>query len=510
MISFVFLLFIFFLFFLHGNGSEIDGGQLACANEHSIFFSFFFSLFFFSQLYIYIYDCALLIGGSPRRDADRTMSFENYALPSPFTLSLSTSSLGMRASKSFRVSSARERSTLLEFMVAKRISFLQYLQEVHSDSGAFWMNVVQLNRRDVSAYFSQEGSGERGRSYPPSNAAPSHHNDPNASPSAATVPTPPAFSPKMRREESLMGTADSQKQYDRWPRYSKWQSHYLPSFLSLGVGLSELLAAPLPSEAFVESVFGLLLEVEAAFASGSSTKPAGGSKSAQEVWERLRAVAVKEEEDAAEASAKEAGEAALAPTSHFYLHARPEDRSASCVYRFLPYTAEPTAATHRQYSFSCTPRQLDYSKVVPSVCATLALLYRKLCDFEHVKDPCIVRRILAIDKLLVRLFFSRLTTALEAVAHRKLLTEASLLTDEPDGLFKEYRSEEQTAEGGITKPFFDFLDLLSLRNDNASHVVIEKGRSESEAGRGSSRERGEMDSDRSPSSSRCSFAEDEG
>lgn len=96
---------------------------------------------------------------------------------------------------------------------------------------------------------------------------------------------------------------------------------------------------------------------------------------------------------------------------------------------------------------SSLPAFPSYDALLPSLCAVLASVYQKFCDYDHLHDTEVIRRVVLIDKKLNKIFFSPLTVELEAAAHGKLWSEATLLTW--DGLFSGCRYP--TSVGGAEK-----------------------------------------------------------
>ena len=61
--------------------------------------------------------------------------------------------------KTLKVKGVEGRTALTEFAVNKRVKFLEYLTELHSEEGALWMNTVQLNLADIGRQIGLRAEG---------------------------------------------------------------------------------------------------------------------------------------------------------------------------------------------------------------------------------------------------------------------------------------------------------------------------------------------------------------
>lgn len=138
------------------------------------------------------------------------------------------------AKKSLKVKGFRERTTLIEFLVKKRTSLLEYLKELHSTGGAFWMNTILLNADDIYQHFN--------------------------------------VSKECILHELHSETPFEEEERPLLPMSEAWEKRYLPYLMALGMTLSDYLLAPLSSAEFAECVLGALLELDVAYASGPAKR----------------------------------------------------------------------------------------------------------------------------------------------------------------------------------------------------------------------------------------------
>ncbi|KPI85341.1 hypothetical protein ABL78_5596 [Leptomonas seymouri] len=346
--------------------------------------------------------------------------------------------------KALKVKGVEGRTALVEFTVNKRVKFLEYLMELHSEEGALWMNTVHLNLSEIGRYFNVAEAclppdrpeyreagivrlpAERraaralssvGAASSPGSSAGEHSPLPDA---AAAVVAPASAGTGGSADDSssdflLISVANAPAAIQqRSGSASDWARTYLPCYAALAVSLSEVLLIPISGEDFVECFYGLLMELEVAYAGGPATKALAqrNVKSFRQhlspnLKSLLEAATAAEVGDAAPFSS-----AAPAATS-----TAPADIDALVKYLFL-------TPGHLEYA-AASP---SYDAIIPALCSVLMFAYRKLCDYEIMKDEECVRRALSVDKRLERLFFTHITHELDKVARYKLLREAYILS----------------------------------------------------------------------------------
>lgn len=304
--------------------------------------------------------------------------------------------------KTFKVKGVRERITLMEFMVKKRTKFLDYLKELHSVNGAFWMNVVQINIFDISKHFrvSDDCMRQSNPNNDPVNSCPRHENEDDrpSSPRTTSLPREQSGSLAEASPDSVVCSED-------------FFSRYLPALAALGVSLSEILLAPLSAKEFVDCIYGLLLEVEVAYAGGSTTRAIAlhNLNSFRETY------VFPQSEQAGESG----GFSSLGQHDSLPPLTSTESNEIIAKYIFLKKETDDYMAA-----------PVSYDTVISPLCTILALTYRKLFDFEEMANAEVVKRVIAIDKKLEKIFFTRITDEIEVIARKKLFNESLVLTNE--------------------------------------------------------------------------------
>ena len=385
--------------------------------------------------------------------------------------------------KTLKVKGVEGRTALTEFAVNKRVKFLEYLTELHSEEGALWMNTVQLNLADIGRYFNiaetclpsdrleggrpgmiqlpveRLGRGSFGAAdvTSPKNSSSgevSPSPEKGASGTASTNATPAAgFTSGAGDEYVSISVAKAPAAIQqRSGSASDWTRNYLPCYTALAISLSEILLIPIGGDDFVECFYGLLVELEVAYAGGPATKALAqrSLKSfRQHVSPNLKSLLQT-------AVDVEAGTDAAAPASPVVATAASADIDAQIKYLFL-----------NQHHLEYTAASPSYDAVIPALCSVLMFAYRKLCDYELMKDEECVKRILSIDKRLERLFFKHITHEIDKIANYKLLREAYILST--GALFAELggvgRGGSASGLGGA-----DFVsDLLNQQRRNVSN-----------------------------------------
>ncbi|CAM41408.1 conserved hypothetical protein [Leishmania braziliensis MHOM/BR/75/M2904] len=320
--------------------------------------------------------------------------------------------------KVLKIKGVEGRTALVEFAVNKRVKYLEYLKELHSEEGSLWMNTVHLDLYEIGKYFNvadaclpadRGGVSKAGLIRLPAEkpvavaasttgARPSLSSNASADPNVAeadfiTVSIANAPAAIQQRSSSA----------EDWARY------YLPCYVALAISLSEILLVPIGGEEFVECFYGLLLELEVAYASGAASKALAQRnlrQFRQHVSRGLKSLL----QTSTDAEARD-GVPTLPVTT------TSSDLDAQVKYIFLNQR-------HLEY----TAASPSYDAVIPALCSVLMFAYRKLCDYELMREEECVRRILSIDKRLERLFFAHVSHEVDKIANHKLLREAYLLS----------------------------------------------------------------------------------
>jgi hypothetical protein len=380
--------------------------------------------------------------------------------------------------KALKIKGVEGRTALTEFAVNKRVKFLEYLTELHSEEGALWMNTVQLNLSDIGRYFniaeaclppdrpeyskagviqlpversagasSRNASiGEQGPLPESASATPIYTTSATAS---APVPTPSYSCTSSDYLSISIANAPAAIQ-QRSGTASDWTRYYLPCYAALAISLSEILLIPIGGDDFVECFYGLLVELEVAYAGGPASKALAQRNLRyfrQHLSPSLKALL----QTAMDAEVSEAP-----PSSPAAAAASSADIDAQIKYLFL-------SQRHLEY----TAASPSYDAVIPALCSVLMFAYRKLCDYELMKDEECVKRILSIDKRLERLFFKHITHELDKIANYKLLREAYILS--PGALFAELNGVGRGGSAGSLGEVNDFVsDLLNHQQQRRS------------------------------------------
>ncbi|KAG5488154.1 hypothetical protein LSCM4_08131 [Leishmania orientalis] len=325
--------------------------------------------------------------------------------------------------KVLKIKGVEGRTALVEFAVNKRVKYLEYLKELHSEEGALWMNTVHLDLHEIGKYFNiddaclptdRDSGSKEGLIHLPAElpvemaatatgalaSSSSHASAESGGAGVGFITVSIANAPAAIQQRSS-SAAD-------WARY------YLPCYAALAISLSEILLIPIGGEEFVECFYGVLLELEVAYATGAASK-ALAQRNLRQFRQRVSAGLKSLLQTSTDVEARDA-----TPTSP--LATPSSEHDVQIKYLFLDQR-------HLEY----TAASPSYDAVIPALCSVLMFAYRKLCDYELMREEECVRRILSIDKRLERLFFGHVSHELDKIANHKLLREAYILS--PGALF---------------------------------------------------------------------------
>lgn len=370
--------------------------------------------------------------------------------------------------KTIRVKT-EQRTQLVEFLVAKRVKYLAYLKDLHSNDGGLWMNTLFFNRAYLGRYFGVasdclacgSGSAEEAETagivrIPLDSTY--ELDDPAA---AATTPATAAAAYQRDARAPAAGGEYAYVSLDRLPNpassgrdssIAEWQHRHLPCYVALSLSLSDLLQVPVSGEEFIEALHHLVLEVEAAFASGLAARALAqrNLKSFRQhmspaLTEALRGGAGDSDADAAMAAVARGGSA------NGGCDANP---NASLSLGFSATAAAATGSEQQQQQakfFFLQDRHLaftagspGYDVVMPALFSLLIFAYRRLCDYDLTGRADCVKRILSIDKRVEKLVLGRLGKELERAATLRLVREAYILSTR--GLFADLVGDEGGAD----------------------------------------------------------------
>ncbi|KAK7198813.1 hypothetical protein NESM_000846900 [Novymonas esmeraldas] len=317
--------------------------------------------------------------------------------------------------KVLRIKGVEGRTALVEYTVNKRVKYLEYLKELHSEEGALWMNSVHLSLHEIGKYFNIADA-----CLPPGRDSVSKDGVIHLPAERTTAAGAPSSAGDDVITVSLASAPAALQQ--RSGSAAEWARYYLPCYAALAVSLAEILLVPIGGEEFVECFYGLLLETEVAYASGAATKALAQRNLRQfrlHVSPGLRALLQSSTDADAHDAAPSTAVDFDVPVKYIFLSDR-----------HLAYTAAPPS----------------YDAVVPALCSVLMFAYRKLCDYELMREEESVRRILSIDKRLERHVFSHVSHELDRIADHKLLREAYILS--PGALFADLGGGAGGGRGG--------------------------------------------------------------
>lgn len=348
-----------------------------------------------------------------------------------------------------------ERTPLVEFLVTKRVKYLEYLKDIHSDEGGLWMNTIYVSRQYLGRYFgvpadclAQNVAGAGGAAAEPETAG------------LVRIPLDTNYEPGGKRSfdtgapSSAAGTDDEEYTYvplDKLPNpasvgrdssISEWHKRYLPGYVALAMALSDLLLVPVSGEEFLECVYHLLLEVDVAF---------GGSVAAKALAQRsLRTLRMHPSQALTAALTASVDEGTGDAGAEGLLAALDSPTPGLANQSGAAAAANTASSEQFKYIFlqsrhlAYTAGAPAYDTVMPALFSSLIFAYRRLCDYELTSREDCVKRILSIDKHLEKLVFSRVGKELEKAAKLKLVREAYLLS--PRGLFTEVGGGEAEAD----------------------------------------------------------------
>lgn len=369
-----------------------------------------------------------------------------------------------------------ERTALIEFLVAKRVKYLQYLRDIHSDEGGLWMNTVYVNRSYLGKYFGVPGdcllpgggvgsagdgsavvaeSETAGFVRIPLDTAHPFGGAPTAVSAAATGGTP-TLSAEDEHTYVPLDKLPHPASIGRDSSINEWHRRFLPGYTAFAMALSDLLLMPVSGEEFLECFYHVLLEVEVALSGGIATK-ALAQRSLKTLRQHLSpamtaALSAASEESGSGSGGGGAGgggggdagctsplAAVESPTSS--LAGTPFGASAA---------ANSTSSDQLKLVFVQSPHLSftggtpSYDVVMPALFSTMIFAYRRLCDYELTNREDCVKRILSIDKRIERILFARLGKELEKAAKLKLIREAYVLSSR--GLFSEIAGGEAAVD----------------------------------------------------------------
>lgn len=314
--------------------------------------------------------------------------------------------------KSFKVKTHDGRTDMIEFLVNKRVKFLEFLLDLHSEDGALWMNAIHMNRESIGSYFGISSdclqSAER------------------QTPGIACIPLDCTYD-----TAAVSTDAYTYVSLDKLPRTntaaSEWQKRLLLLYTAVAMSTADLLQVPISGDEFIESLYDLLLEADVAFASGAASKTL-----AQHNLRSCRQHMSDALSNALSGTSGEDPEASpllsRSPESSTEKHADPSQS------KFFFLQTEP-------HNYTAAPP--SYDAVLPAFCSVLIIAYRKLCDLELTRQEECVKRIFSIDRRIQKMFIHPVGKALGKAAHLKFVREAYILST--NGLFSELGAEADEA-----------------------------------------------------------------
>jgi hypothetical protein len=268
------------------------------------------------------------------------------------------------------------------------------------------MNTVRMGKTDIGRYFAVEDDvlDPHGRLRASKNKVTIRHQrtasqqgsggaSASAAAAAATTTVETNVSVPLRAMDDIVQGASPQ-----------WLSENLPKFFTLGLALADLLLIPLGGSEFVDYFYQLILEMDVAYATGSTARVL-----ATRALKNHRALVPSYSDSMDGASAgggQQDGSAAAAAAA--------SGSSKLCI----------VSESHLHPPF--VP---SYDTVVPALCTTLVFAYRKMCDYDAVENEDVVKMIVLVDRRIKSLFFGAISKELGKLGQAKLLQQAALLSD---------------------------------------------------------------------------------
>ncbi|ESL07718.1 hypothetical protein TRSC58_04589 [Trypanosoma rangeli SC58] len=335
--------------------------------------------------------------------------------------------------KSLKVKNGASRIALVEFLVDKRVRFLEYLGSLHQDE-ALWMGTVRLTRADVLHCFRGRSNRHREGYTTTTCQLPSAHRTAMSSPSSSS-------SLSLTDEEYVGNLVVSAGTIPGVPHTvdAAWLSTRMPCYVCLAMSLADILHIPFSVCEFVDCVYAMLLEMAVRFGSGATARAfARRNLRSYRQQQQLRQQTASTTDGA---SALDAGNnygtsnsstgggggvdllGAMGGVGGGWFLFGASDADAPVKYLYLNLE-------HHAYM---TPEEVRYEEVIGPLLSLLTLTYRRLRDHGVANNEESVKRILSIDRRLQDIFFSPISKELGKIARGKLLLQASLLSS--GGLF---------------------------------------------------------------------------
>ncbi|RNF01209.1 hypothetical protein TraAM80_07147 [Trypanosoma rangeli] len=334
--------------------------------------------------------------------------------------------------KSLKVNNVASRIALVEFLVDKRVRFLEYLSSLHRGE-ALWMGTVRLTRADVLHCF-RDHSNRHKEGYTTTT-----YQLPSAQ---GTAMSPPSSSSSLlfTNDKCVGDLVVSVGPIPGVPHTvdAAWLSTRMPCYVCLAMSLADILHIPLSVCEFVDCVYAMLLEMAVRFGSGATARAfARRNLRSYRQRQQLRqhtalttdsasALGAGINHSTSNSSTSSGGGGLLgamgsAGGGWFLFGASDADAPVKYLYLNLE---------HHAYT---TPEEVRYEEVIDPLLSLLTLTYRRLRDHGVANNEESVKRVLSIDRRLQDIFFSPISKELGKIARGKLLLQTSLLS--PSGLF---------------------------------------------------------------------------
>ncbi|PBJ71518.1 hypothetical protein BCY84_16741 [Trypanosoma cruzi cruzi] len=322
--------------------------------------------------------------------------------------------------KAFKVRNEASRIAIVEFLVDKRVRFLEYLCSLHQDE-VLWMGTVRLTRSDVVRSFRGSGNshGEWGGTTE------------YRLRSTESIDMQTSFASGNEHTEDVVVSVGPVAGVP-YTVPASWLATRMPCYVCLAMSLADILHIPLSVFDFVDCVYAMLLEMDVRFASGATAKALAQrnlrSHRQQHHFQQHTAFSTESMsffggEHSNSTGNTNSGGVMMGAVGGGFFTMGATDVETSVKYLYLNLE-------HRAYM---TPAEVRYEEVIIPLCSLLKLTYRRLGDYDVARNEESVKRILSIDRRLQHMFFSAISKELGKIARGKLLQQTLLLST--SGLF---------------------------------------------------------------------------
>ncbi|CCW62896.1 unnamed protein product [Phytomonas sp. EM1] len=194
-----------------------------------------------------------------------------------------------------------------------------------------------------------------------------------------------------------------------------WQPRYLPSFAAFTAGLAGLLSTAGSVQGLLDRVEGLLSELRLAL-TGRREEENEGVERDDLSSTRLFIATV----SSAEGGGRGGGGRSDASDSPLTFEVNPIAAPGA-------FNGSLAASSLKVGELNPAMGTLSYIEIIPELCSTLMMLYKRICDFSLGSEEAELRRVILMDKCIQKMVLKRLMRELQNVARHKLEEEMNQL-----------------------------------------------------------------------------------